>query len=84
MPTFIMYKAIESGTLIPLLTEYQFSQLAAYASVRAFVDFLVKRFEGLPDWDLCMQDANHAFKNSDSITLQNNSDQFNYTNLEES
>ena len=58
LPTFIVYKAIESGELIPLLTEYRYSQLTAYAiypqtrhlsqRVRAFVDFLVKRFEGSP------------------------------------
>lgn len=69
LPTFIVYKAIESGQLIPLLTEFHASQLTAYAiypqtrhlsqRVRAFVDFLVKRFEGLPYWDLCLQDENH-------------------------
>ena len=70
LPTFIVYKAIESGELIPLLTEYKFSQLTAYAiypqtrhlsqRVRAFVDFLIKRFEGLPYWDLCLQNVKHA------------------------
>ncbi len=69
LPTFIVYKAIESGQLIRLLTEFHASPLTAYAiypqtrhlsqRVRAFVDFLVKRFEGLPYWDLCLQDANH-------------------------
>lgn len=69
LPTFIVYKAIESGQLIPLLTEFHASQLTAYAiypqtrhlsqRVRAFVDFLIKRFEGLPYWDLCLQDENH-------------------------
>ena len=67
MPTFIVYKAIESGQLIPLLTDYQYSQLTAYAiypqtrhlsqRVRAFVDFLIKRFEGLPYWDSCLQNT---------------------------
>ncbi len=62
LPAFIVYQEIESGALIPLLTEYRCPQLAAYAlypqtrhlsqRVRAFVDFLVKRFEGLPYWDL--------------------------------
>ncbi|MDP1933819.1 MAG: LysR family transcriptional regulator [Nitrosomonas sp.] len=93
MPTFIVYKAIKSGSLIPLLTEYKLSQLAAYAiypqtrhlsqRVRAFVDFLIKRFEGLPYWDLCLQDDKHALRSADSIMLQNNGDQFNYTKLEE-
>lgn len=66
LPAFIAYKEIESGALIPLLTEYRCPQLAAYAlypqtrhlsqRVRAFVDFLVKRFEGMPYWDLCLQE----------------------------
>ncbi|MXS81829.1 LysR family transcriptional regulator [Nitrosomonas oligotropha] len=67
MPTFIVYREIERGTLVPLLTEYRYSQLAAYAiypqtrhlsqRVRAFVDFLVKRFEGMPYWDLCLKNV---------------------------
>lgn len=64
MPTFIVYKEIEKGQLVPLLTDYRCSQLTAYAiypqtrhlsqRVRAFVDFLVKRFEGTPYWDACL------------------------------
>ncbi len=62
LPTFIVYKEIENGTLLPLLNEYIPWQIDAYAiypqtrhlsqRVRAFVDFLVKRFEGIPYWDL--------------------------------
>ncbi|PSJ18474.1 LysR family transcriptional regulator [Nitrosomonas supralitoralis] len=69
LPTFIVYKEIERGALVPLLTQYKSSPLAAYAiypqtrhlsqRVRAFVDFLVKRFEGLPYWDLCLQNRAH-------------------------
>lgn len=65
MPSFIVYQEIERGALVPLLTEYRYSQLAAYAiypqtrhlsqRVRAFVDFLVKRFEGMPYWDRCLK-----------------------------
>jgi len=65
IPTFIVYKEIENATLIPLLNEYHHSRIDAYAiypqtrhlsrRVRAFVDFLVKRFEGIPYWDLCLQ-----------------------------
>ncbi|SEF89687.1 LysR family transcriptional regulator [Nitrosomonas ureae] len=65
MPAFIVYKEIERGTLIPLLTQYKSSQLSAYAiypqtrhlsqRVRAFVDFLIQRFEGAPYWDSCLQ-----------------------------
>lgn len=61
LPTFIVYKEIENGTLLPLLKKYSSWQLDAYAvypqtrhlsqRVRAFVDFLVKRFEGIPYWD---------------------------------
>lgn len=62
VPTFIAYKEIKQGKLVPLLSEYQLSQVNAYAiypqtrhlsqRVRVFVDFLVKRFEGTPYWDL--------------------------------
>ena len=65
VPTFIVYKEIESGTLVPLLKDYQSPQINAYAiypqtrhlsqRVRTFVDLLVKRFEGTPYWDLCLQ-----------------------------
>lgn len=64
IPTFIVYKEIERGALVPLLTDYHCPPLSAYAiypqtrhlsqRVRAFVDFMVKRFEGLPYWDKCL------------------------------
>mgnify|MGYP001812819523 FL=1 len=64
VPTFIAYKEIESGALVTLLNEYSAFQINAYAvypqtrhlsqRVRTFVDFLVKRFEGTPYWDLCL------------------------------
>ena len=70
LPTFIVYQEIERGTLVPIMTNYHYSQLAAYAiypqtrhlsqRVRAFVDFLVKRFEGLPYWDECLQNAKNT------------------------
>lgn len=60
-PTFITYREIERGRLVPLLTQYQWPELAAYAvypqtrhlsrRVRAFVDFLARRFEAVPYWD---------------------------------
>ena len=66
VPTFIAYKEIERGSLIPLLKDYSSPQINAYAiypqtrhlsqRVRAFVDLLVKRFEGTPYWDLCLQE----------------------------
>ena len=70
LPTFIVYQEIERGALMPIMTNYHYSQLAAYAiypqtrhlsqRVRAFVDFLVKRFEGLPYWDECLQNAKNT------------------------
>jgi len=67
VPTFIVYKEIENGSLIPLLKNYTSPQINAYAiypqtrhlsqRVRAFVDLLVKRFEGIPYWDLCLQES---------------------------
>ncbi|MDH5387222.1 MAG: LysR family transcriptional regulator [Gammaproteobacteria bacterium] len=65
VPSFIAYKEIESGTLVPVLEDYKTPQIDAYAiypqtrhlsqRVRAFVDFLVKRFEGTPYWDCCLK-----------------------------
>mgnify|MGYP001819416165 FL=1 len=65
VPSFIAYKEIESGKLVQVLKDYKPPQLDAYAiypqtrhlsqRVRAFVDFLVKRFEGTPYWDLCLK-----------------------------
>jgi DNA-binding transcriptional LysR family regulator len=66
IPTFIVYKEIERGTLVPVLKDYKSFQINAYAiypqtrhlsqRVRAFVDFLVKRFEGTPYWDYCLKE----------------------------
>lgn len=64
MPTFLAYNEIEQGRLVPVLKEYTLRQVNAYAvypqtrhlsqRVRVFIDFLVKRFEGRPYWDLCL------------------------------
>ena len=61
----LLLAPIENDTLFPLLPEYQPWKIDAYAvypqtrhlsqRVRAFVDFLVKRFEGTPYWDVCLQ-----------------------------
>ncbi len=63
-PTFIVYKSVEQGELVPLLTNYRWPAVNAYAlypqtrhlsgRVRAFVDFLGKRFSGIPYWDECL------------------------------
>ena len=65
IPTFIAYKEIERGALVTVLNDYKPPQINAYAiypqtrhlskRVRTFVDLLVKRFEGTPYWDLCLQ-----------------------------
>ena len=70
LPTFIVYQEIERGALMPIMTNYHYSQLAAYAiypqtrhlsqRVRAFVDFLVERFEGSPYWDECLENVRSA------------------------
>lgn len=62
MPSFIVYKEIQRGELVPILSEYQYPERAAYAiypptrhlssRVRAFIDFLVERFQGTPYWDI--------------------------------
>ena len=64
IPSFIAYKEIESGALVPVLEDFKTQQLDAYAiypqtrhlsqRVRAFVDFLVERFKGTPYWDDCL------------------------------
>ena len=65
IPSFIAYKEIEQGDLVNILEDYKTPQIDAYVMypqtrhlsqrVRAFVDYLVKRFEGTPYWDLCLQ-----------------------------
>jgi len=64
LPSFIVYKEIEQGTLLPILNKYQRNDLNAYAiypqtrhlsqRVRAFIDFLLHRFEDVPYWDQCL------------------------------
>jgi len=66
LPTFVVYKQIEKGQLLPLMRDYSAWKVNAYAiypqtrhlskRVRVFVDFLVKRFEGTPYWDRCLCD----------------------------
>jgi len=60
-PSFLVYKAIEQGLLVPVLCDYGWPSVNAYAvypqtrhlsqRVRAFVDFLAARFSGVPYWD---------------------------------
>jgi DNA-binding transcriptional LysR family regulator len=60
-PTFIASESIRRGNLVPILEEYAWPTTPAYAvypptrhlsyRVRAFIDFLVERFSGVPQWD---------------------------------
>ena len=60
-PTFIVWQAITSGDLVPILADYTLQQLTAYAvypqtrylsqRTRLLIDFLAKRFGNNPYWD---------------------------------
>jgi DNA-binding transcriptional LysR family regulator len=60
-PTFIAGGMIRDGDLVPLLTDYAWPMVPAYAvypptrhlsfRVRTFIDFLVQHFAGTPHWD---------------------------------
>ncbi|MDJ0926587.1 MAG: LysR family transcriptional regulator [Gammaproteobacteria bacterium] len=63
-PSFIVHRAIEAGKLEPVLTDYRWRELTAYAvypanrflpaRVRALIDFLTARFGDDPYWDNCL------------------------------
>jgi len=60
-PSFITYKHIENGNLIPLLQGYSWGEQNAYAvypskrhlsrRVQTFINFLIECFKGKPYWD---------------------------------
>ncbi len=60
-PMFIAGSAISNAELVPILTNYEWPTSPAYAvypptrrlssRVRAFIDFIARRFEGTPYWD---------------------------------
>ena len=60
-PTFLASESIRRGNLTPILTDYEWPVTPGYAvypptrhlsyRVRAFIDFLVERFAGTPQWD---------------------------------
>lgn len=60
-PTFVVHEQLRDGSLVPLLTQWRWMSLQAYAvypstrhlsgRVRTFIDFLVERFAGVPEWD---------------------------------
>ena len=61
-PRFIVYESLKDGSLIEILSDYQWPELSAYAvypptrhlsaRVRAFVEFLVDRYSGAPYWEV--------------------------------
>jgi len=65
LPTFIVNEAIQAGTLQPVLLTTNWGQSELYAlypnteflphRCRVFVDFLVERFGGQPEWDACLR-----------------------------
>jgi DNA-binding transcriptional LysR family regulator len=64
-PAFIIYKHVESGDLEPVLQEYRWGDIDAFALyprtrhvsqlVRSFIDFLAERFGDTPYWELCLE-----------------------------
>lgn len=60
-PTFYVHQALQSGSLVQVLTDHAWPELSAYAvypptrhlsgRVRAFIDFLAERLAGEPYWD---------------------------------
>ncbi|MBM3546250.1 MAG: LysR family transcriptional regulator [Alphaproteobacteria bacterium] len=64
MPTFYLADAIERGRVKPLLIDHPTPDFGIYvvlppgpfvpAKTRLFVDALVERFKGEPDWDRCL------------------------------
>ncbi len=63
-PSFFVHQMIASGALMPVLTEFHWPEINAYAlypstrhlstRVRVFVDFVAERFAGTPYWDRAM------------------------------
>ena len=61
---------IESGELVPILTDVEWVSIGAYAvyppgrhlsaKVRAFIDFLADRYGPQPYWDKCLDRARGA------------------------
>lgn len=61
LPTFITYKTIASGALVPLMTDYELPVLNAYAvypknrylsqRCRFFIDFIIEQLGDKPYWD---------------------------------
>jgi len=65
LPTFIVNQAIEEGSLQPALLNINWGRSELFAiypntthlphRCRVFIDFLVDRFSGYPEWDKCLR-----------------------------
>ena len=65
LPTLVCSEDLVSGALTPLLTDYEMPALELLAiypvthrgtvKVKLFVEFIRKRFSGLPEWDRALQ-----------------------------
>lgn len=65
LPTFIVNQAIEEGSLQPALLNINWGRSELFAiypntthlphRCRVFIDFLVDRFSGHPEWDKCLR-----------------------------
>ena len=61
LPTFIMSERLRDGSVVPILPGFEPDPIGVYAvyppgrpvaaKVRAFIDYLVRRLEGEPEWD---------------------------------
>lgn len=61
LPTFIVHRELEEGSLVPILRDYSTPEVNLFViypqtrhlctRVRAFIDFISERFSGVPHWD---------------------------------
>jgi len=69
-PSFVVYKAIERGLLVPILTDFAWPELAIYvvypetrhlsARARAFIDHLRERIGPKPYWEAFLEAGEEA------------------------
>lgn len=67
VPTFFLHDALVAGELVPVLTDYVWPELSAYAlypptrhlstRVRAFIDFMAEAMAGTPPWERYASDG---------------------------
>ena len=79
LPTCILFKAVQHGELIPLLTDYSIQQASIYVvyptnrllseKVRIFSEFMIKYFAGTPQWDQSI--IQHLSRQPEQYDLKN-------------